>query len=119
MSYKEICEIKSLLKNLTERVDEATNILNNLVERVAYLENTRIVAIENEQVVAYKKITEDMHDSLVAISRASSDAMRATLLTEMNACAAQMIAKHQTAMHPTFRPPPKFQFSGSATNGSS
>lgn len=108
-----------MIKTLTEQVNEATNILNNLSERLAHLENTRIVALENEQVCVYKKITEDMHNSLVAISRASSDAMRATLLTDMHACAASMIAKHQSAMHSTYTPPSTMNVSGRAAEGSS
>lgn len=102
MSALDIIELQRMTKEMTKRIDDLSNLLHQVNSRLSYLEGERVPHLEGEMNAKYTKITEQMHDSLLAISKATADAVRSDLVRDMHSVATSAILKHQQEHHQTY-----------------
>jgi hypothetical protein len=115
MSAYEFQKLKLHVDELTAKVNRIEQSIKHIEGRLALLEIERIPMIEENVEARYKQATEGMHHSLLAMSKASLDGIRADIMREVCTMVHGLLVRHESVMHPSYAG----TASGSANIGSS
>lgn len=99
MSAYELQKIHDAIANINSRLDNLCGFVDNINARLSALEDTKIPNMEQTIESNHVKATEGMHASLLAMTRASTEAMKSSLIRDFRAIANDAVYKHQDNMH--------------------